>query len=223
MNRLNFTHFGRVTATLIFTVFAVARTAAAADTITFSLPTITLSESNSVQSGAFLASISDNGTDTITAFTVDVTTSGPVTLRQANDLTQLNNPAGGPLTYIFSTNSNDDPTFHGEGTSFSLNNQNWFLNDAATDSGTVLTNGTPLGLLWIEYSVPAGFVGTVPLDITSFAQSPAFGAVWGDSNYNANFPTIVDGAIIVTPEPSALVLLLLGAAGWFAFRLKRRA
>ena len=227
MNRRFLTRRFRVAAALVLAAAALTPCVSwAADTITFSLPTFTLPESNSPQTGFFDAVVSDSGADKITGFTIDVTTSGPITLTDADDQTQLAADGGmrtygGTYTYLFQNDSAVDPSFNGSNTSHSLNNQNWFLNDAATDAGTTLTSGTPLGLLQIEYSIPAHFAGTVAVDITPYAQNQVFGAVWGDTSYDVNFPTIVNGAIIVTPEPGSLALLLIGAAGWFGIRRLR--
>lgn len=222
MSRWSLTRRFRVAAALALAAAALTPCVSrAADTITFSVPNLTLFQESNVQTGFFDAVVSDSGTDTITGFTIDVTTSGPVTLIDADDQTQLAT-AGGTYTYLFRNDSADDPSFNGSHTSYSLNNQNWFLNDAATDNGTVLTSGAPLGLLRIEYSIPAFFTGTVDLDITAYAQNQAFGAIWGDTSYNANVPTIVNGSIFIpSPEPGSLALLLIGAAGWFGIRRLR--
>ena len=107
---------------------------AIADTITFTAPAITLTESNSVQTGYFDVSISDaassntnlaaggtvsttGGTDTITASTVEVTTQGGnggdatvVTFPNSDDQTQAAT-VGGTYTYLYSANSTQDSPF----------------------------------------------------------------------------------------------------------------
>ena len=88
-----------------------------------------------------------------------------------------------------------------------------------------MSAGSPLGLLRVEYSIPANTTGVFPLTQVDGYQDPAYGAVWGDNNSNVNLPLFVDGAITVnpvaTPEPSSLVLLVLGAVGLFGVRRLR--
>ena len=204
-----------------------------ADTITFAAPSITLHESGSVQTGFFDVVASNfadsnttggagdtayteaqgygpgvtntNGSDLVTAFSVEVTTSGAVTFPYSDDQTQ-SATFGGPDPYLFQTNSSDDPTFNGSGTNNQFTNQDVFNIDIASNAGTILTSGTPLGLLRVQYSIPAATTGTFPLTIVSAVNDPAAGSFWSDSQFNNNIPLIVNGSITVTPEPSGWTL-----------------
>ncbi len=86
--------------------------------------------------------------------------------------------------------------------------------------------GTPLGLMRVEYSIPAYAFGSFPLTIVTAVTDPMWGSIWGDSQFNVNIPLVVSGSITVasapTPEPSSIVLLVLGAVG-FAGTWSRRA
>jgi len=235
---------------LVAAAVGVLPSLAKADTITFSAPAITLSESNSVQTGYFDITISNsadgntttnsqgggnggnlntNGTDQVNGFDVEVTTTGPVTFIGGSDQTQTNSPFNGPVTYIFSTNSTIDPSFTGANSNKENPNLtaglNQELSDASSGSAVNLTAGSPLGLLRVEYSIPAGFTGTVPLSLPDGNSDPAYGAIFLDSTYNPDIPALLPGSITVnalaTPEPSSFVLLILGAVGLFGIRRMR--
>ena len=214
---------------------------AIADTVTFEAPTIVYARpAPTITTGYFDITIRDTasnnsnlndggtqgttgGSDLITAFQVEVTTTGGITFPSSDDQTQAGSPAGGPVTYLFASNSADDPSFNGSNTTYSFSNQDVFLPDAATNAGTTLTAGTPLGLLRVEYSIPANFIGTVPIDI-AISPDSTVPAVWADSAFNTNTPLVVNGSITVSypPEPSSLVLLVLGALGLAFHRLVNR-
>lgn len=220
---------------------------ALADSITFSTPTINLTESGSVQTGYFDILIlnsadgntsggagdytsdginngssgvtNTNGSDLVTAFTAEVQTSGALTFLATDDNTGVS--AANAATYIYSTNS--ATTFPSSANLISNQEASW--SDAPTNSGTNSVAGTPLGLLRIEYSVPANTTGTFPLTVVDGYQDPANGSIWGDSGFNVNLPLLASGAITVapvaTPEPSSLLLLVLGAVGLFGIRRLR--
>lgn len=219
---------------------------ALADTITFSAPNLTLNESGSTQTGYVDIVATDsadsnttggvgsggsgvtntNGSDTVTGFSVEVEISamaGPfpvdVPLLSGSDQTQA--LAVNPATYIFASNSVLDPGFNGSGTNFEVSNQDFFLVDSPSDSGTVLSSGTPLGLLRLEYEIPVYFVGTVSLTIANNALLNS----WYDANNNFNTPNIVDGSIVVLPlplpEPGSVVLMAIGGLGLLGFHRLR--
>jgi len=214
---------------------------AIADTITFSAPSITLSESNSVQTGYFDVIVTDhadannnlnaggtqtstNGTDIIFDSGVELSTNGGpggvVTFPNSDDQTQLAT-VGGTFTYLYSTNSDVDPTFNGSGSNNQFDNQDVFLEDGASNAGTSLSAGTPLGLLRVEYSIPAGFEGVATLAVGTANNNALAPAAWSDTFFNNNVPLTVDGSITVVPEPTSVVLLVLGAIGLFGIRRMR--
>ena len=84
-------------------------------------------------------------------------------------------------------------------------------------------SSTLLGLERIEYSVAPDFVGTAALTFNQSAV-PSGDFVETTSNTTSNYflPAVVNGAIVVTPEPGSLVLMLLGAAALFGFGWLRR-
>jgi len=221
---------------------------ALADSITFSTPTINLTESGSVQTGYFDVLIlnaadsntsggagdytadgigngasgvtNTNGTDLITGITAEVETTGALTFIATDDNTGV--AAANAATYIYATNSS--ATFPTSANLLSSQDANW--NDLPSNTGTNSVAGTPLGLLRVEYSVPANTTGSFPLTIIDSFQDPAFGSVWGDSGGNVNLPLLASGAInvapaAITPEPSSLLLLVLGAVGLFGVRRLR--
>ena len=98
--------------------------------------------------------------------------------------------------------------------------------DVTTNAGVALSS-TLLGLMRIEYTIPGGTPpGVYPLTFT-----PAVNGGGGnfydnvsvlDSNYLLP-GLLVNGAIVVqSPEPGSVALILLGAIGLLALRLRRR-
>jgi hypothetical protein len=217
MSLLSSKRIARGLAALLLLAAVVAMPAlATAGTVTFSAPTISLTQSAGVQTGFLDVTISDSGSDVVNGFSVQLTTPGPITFTSGDTSTTP--------TYVFAGNSSDDtngnPPFSVSG------NLDYFNSDAANGSGQTVTSA-PLGLLRIGYSIPANFVGTVTLSIPTLEQDPTFGAGYLDSGFNNIEPAIVNGSITVsapaTPEPSSIVLLMLGAIGLFGVRRLRRA
>jgi hypothetical protein len=234
---------------LVAAAVVVLPSLAVADTITFSAPNISLTESSSVQTGYFDIVISDTansntatnaqgggnganlnttGSDAINGFDVEVVVgngvNSPVTLIAGSDQTQANSPYNGASTYIFSTDSTVDPSFNGSNTNQENPNYNanmtQSLQDEPNGAATTLA-GTPLGLLQVEYSIPANYTGTVALSLPDGNSDVAYGALFLDSSYSPDIPNLVNGSITVTPEPSSVVMLILGAVGLFGIRRLR--
>jgi len=198
----------------------------------------TASANHNLAAGGTLSST--NGTDAITGYSVEVQTAGGVaggtegagtiagggtnsnagvTFINSDDLTATGSPAGGPIGYLYSTDSVVDSTQNGSGFDTNFNNQDVFQQDVPSDNGPNLSGS--LGLLRVEYVVPAGFSGVADLTIIISQPSGNLPAVWGDSAFNANTPLAVSGSITVTPEPTSMVLLVLGAVGLFGIRRLR--
>jgi len=205
--------------------------------------TDTASNNTNLAAGGTLSST--GGSDVITGTSVEIQTNGTsatynpstdgqgtiagggtntnngITLIYNDDATATGSPTGGPLTYIYTTDSAVDPSQNGSGDNNSFNNQDVFLNDVPTDNGPTLSAGSPLGLLRVEYSIPANFVGAADLTLITSQPTGNLPAVWGDTAFNANTPLVVSGSITVTPEPTSMVLLVLGAIGLFGVRRLR--
>jgi hypothetical protein len=218
---------------------------ALADSITFSTPTINLTESGSVQTGYFDILIlnsadsntsggagdytadgiangssgvtNTNGTDQVSGITAEVETTGALTFLGADIST--NTAAVNPAVYLYTSDSSVNQV--------NLpSNQDAFINGIPSDNGTNVVAGTPLGLLRVQYSVPANTTGSFPLTIVDGFTDPVNGSIWGDSGDNVNLPLLASGAInvapaAITPEPSSLLLLVLGAVGLFGVRRLR--
>jgi hypothetical protein len=217
MSLLSSKRIARGLAALLLLAAVVAMPAlATAGTVTFSAPTITLTQSAGVQTGFLDVTITDSGSDVVNGFNVQLTTPGPITFTSGDTSTAA--------PYIFAGNSADEassnPPFSVSG------NLDYYNSDAALAAGQTVGH-SPFGLLRIGYSIPANFTGTVALTIPTLEQDPTFGAGWLDSAFNTIEPAIVNGSITVnapaTPEPSSIVLLMLGAIGLFGVRRLRRA
>ncbi len=160
-----------------------------------------------LQGGGTVNSLNTDGSDTITGFQIEIEAGAGLTFVAASDQTQSLAPNA--ATYLFSSNSLLDPSFDNSNSSIAVSSQNYSLTDFAADQGTVLTDGTPLGLIRIEYSFIPGFAGVVPLTIVDANQDSTYGSFFMDSQGNVDIPTIINGAIAV-PEPAGWVLAALG-------------
>jgi hypothetical protein len=90
-------------------------------------------------------------------------------------------------------------------------------------------SATPLGLLRVEYEVPAGTaMGSYALTFNQDNPNTDPFSDYVDTTSNSDMDNsfspgaVVDGAIVVTPEPGSVVLLLLGAIGLFFAARRRR-
>ena len=160
-----------------------------------------------LQGGGTVNSLNTNGSDTITGFQIEVEAGAGLTFVAASDQTQ--SLAYNTATYLFSSNSFFDPGFNGSNSSIPVSSQDYSLTDFAADQGSVLTDGTSLGLIRIEYSFAPDFAGVVPLTIISADQDSTYGSFFMDSQGNVDVPTIINGAIAV-PEPPSWGLAALG-------------
>jgi hypothetical protein len=200
-----------------------------ADTISFVAPAIQVAASANPTTGYFDVAITNttngtttapnqnnststdintNGSDNVTGIQVDVLTSGTLNF--------INEDASTTLTYIYATNSNGNAAG-------AISNQEVYNLDTPSNAGTSVVSGTPLGLMRVEYVIPGGTpVGTVfPLTLGTPTNGATVAGSWGDNQFNPNTPTYVNGSITVTPEPTSMVLFVLGAIGLFGIRRLR--
>jgi hypothetical protein len=94
--------------------------------------------------------------------------------------------------------------------------------DDSNSAYLTLAGGTTYGLLRVEYSVAANFVGTVPLTLNQAnpINSHSDYVTLGTDYSSAYLPNAVNGAIVVapSPEPATWLLAALGAVGAFTIR-----
>ena len=224
---------------MILVLLLLLATTASADTITFSAPESSCDQEPYIQTGYFDVLISNsadsntsggagdytpdgigngasgvtntNGTDLITGITVEVETTGAMTFIATDDNTGVG--AVNPATYLYLSNS--IATFPTGANLLSSQDVNW--NDFPSNTGTNLVAGTPLGLMRVEYSIPANAASVYPLTIVDSFTDPAFGSFWGDSGDNVNIPEVINGLVVVyIPEPSSIALLLVGILALFS-------
>jgi hypothetical protein len=185
-----------------------------ASTITFSAPTINLTESNSVQTGYFDVQFTATSSVELNEFQVDLLlpSQSNVTFIGAD----LNTGAPNVLnaaSYVFAGNSWDQA--HNL-PPYLVANQASDYDDPGISPYVTLAGGTAYGLLRVEYSVAANFVGTVALNLNqaNLNNNPNADYVsLGTDFSSAYLPNAVNGAIVVTPapEPATWLLAVLGA------------
>jgi len=236
---------------LVSAVFAAPRLANAG-TVTFTAPTITITPAQAAAGLTGYANITisePGGGDTIFQSGVDLfldpKTSGLNFVPYAGDgsvsgqtagadyHTELGNTLQGPAspaaTYLFNGQSSDisfqSPVFTDSFDGSNANQSEAQTSDETTGSGVPLS-ATLLGLMRIEYNIPAGSpAGTYPLTFT-----PAVNGGGGnfydnvsvlDSNYHLP-GSLINGAIVIqTPEPSSIVMMVLGAIGLVGLGVRR--
>ena len=93
---------------------------------------------------------------------------------------------------------------------------------------TTLSPGASFGLGLISFSVDAGATpGSVPVSIIPFSNTDANGTQISDNNGNAIGFTSSDGVIVIqaagtVPEPSSLMLVIVGGCGSILLSLMHR-
>jgi len=143
--------------------------------------------------------------------------------------------------YIFLGNSSDQLNSSGvfvdtydNGNNFDPGSQNESevqVSDLSNNGNATTLTSVPLGIVRIEYSIPAGTpAGTYTLNLVPSNEggTGTYTDTVSASDANTNnylVPTIIDGAIVVLPEPGSVVLMVLGAVGLvgIGFRRARRA
>ncbi len=230
------------TAALPYRAFALAAfvglclaSSAIANTITFSAPTITLSQSSSPQIGYFDVLVTENVTtsaDTLTGFGVDVTLNSAqsgIQIIGADYSTNLSSPfASYPYTSSQSSNIQT-----GAPAGLSLPYEAFSQDEISPVAAGPTLSSAPLGLLRIEYQVAANYITTSPDPITilsaatantGIGQFPAFVELNGSYSPQTPVTSLINGSIaVLVPEPSALSLAAIsGIAVFGALALARR-
>jgi hypothetical protein len=214
---------GRCSLALLWLGAAVtAPRLASAGVITFSAPTIHLTESTQTQTGFLDVTVSETGgSDTLYQFQADLL------LPAQSNITFIGADFSTTAPYVFAGNSWD---IANGGSAYFAANEASNSDEANTTVGTALSS-TPLGLLRIEYSVAPNFVGSEALTFNqSDPNNNPFADYVNTISVTSTIPSspgaVVNGQIIVaTPEPATGLLVLLGVAGWLGcglFRDRRR-
>jgi hypothetical protein len=170
---------------------------AARGAITFVAPAVTLPHSGQVQNGSFEVYISSTTLPEPSIgdfqFTLDLPNQQNATLTGGTATTSAAHP------YLFDgdsspksqlSNNNDTIT----GTDFTL-----------TSGGVSLFDGA--GLMKVNYSIAPNFVGSFPLVFETSSSASSL----NDGQGNALSISFINGSLSVVPEPSAAVLLAIGA------------
>ncbi len=203
---------------LLAAAAAVARPGYAG-VITFTAPTINLAESNSVQTGYFNVLVSETGgSDLLNAFQVNLLLSSQSNVTFINTDLNTNVAAVNAAPYVYAGNEG------GGGYPYVGSNQA-FNYDYPLDNDVALSS-TPLGLMRVEYSIAAGWAGSVALTFNQDnPHTDGFADLYqkGTDVSDVYSPSSVNGAIIVAPEPSTLVLFGLSGIGLWAFSRRRLA
>ena len=177
--------------------------------ITFVAPAVTLPRSSQTQTGSFEVYISSTTLPEPKIgdfeFTLDLPNQQNATFTGGAATTSTAHP------YLFGTVSspqallsNNDDTI--AGTDFTL-----------TSGGVSLFDGA--GLMKLNYSIAPNFVGSFSLMFETNSSASSL----NDGQGNALSISFVNGSLSVVPEPSAALLMALGAAGsCFVSRARRR-
>jgi hypothetical protein len=185
-------------------------------TITFTAPSFSLNSEPYVQTGYFNVVVSETGgSDLLNSFQVDLL------LPTQNNITfigaDLNTPvAYNPAAYVYTGNDGGTPT-------------PYLATNEAANSDYPITNNvalspTPLGMMRVEYSIAAGFTGSVALTLNQ--DNPNTDSNADFVELNSDFTDLftvsaVNGLIKVTPEPASWVMAAMGAIGLFVIRRVR--
>jgi hypothetical protein len=195
---------------------------ASAGSITFSAPTVDLPTSGSDRTGFIDIAITDTTSDPLAQFLADVFINPGAT-----NITFISADFSTTIPYVIqpTTNSGD---ISGSGSVFFDSNE--ATNNDGTNTGVTTIGTSPLGLLRIEYDVPGGTpAGTYPItfnqDDPNTSGDPFASFVDTVSNEDITHlqspNAFVNGAIVITPEPSSVLLAVLGAVGLIGVGLRR--
>jgi len=212
------TRFGRGLAALLLVVaVAVLAQPSLAGTITFTAPSITLAESNSVQTGFFDVVVSETGgSDLLNGFNVDLLLPSQSNITFiGSDLVTQSATVGPSPAYVYAGNTTNPGTFTDSTEASST--------DVPNNNDVSLTSSA-LGLIRVEYSIAAGFTGSVALTLNQDNPNTDGNADFvqlGTDFVSVYSPSAVNGFIKVVPEPATWVMAMLGAVGLFGVRRLR--
>jgi len=231
MNLVFFTRLPRIgrslaALALFGAAIAVPRLASAAS-ITFEVPTITVTQSNADQTGYFDVTVfQTGGGSSLFQYEVDVFLNQTATNSNVSNIQFINADINTSAPYVFNGNSGEQS-----------NNNGPFLNtpppeaendDSPNTNVGVALSSTMLGMERIEYDVPANSpLGSYALTFNQNTNTGDYVETTSISSSNFFLPAVVTGAINVvqSPEPTSVVLMVLGAVGLvgFGWRRARRA
>jgi len=226
---------GRSLAALALVGFGISGLASAG-TITFEAPTVDITAGQAAAGVTGYADVTafDSATDSIYQDGEDMYLNPGTT-----GVSIIAGDYNTTPTYIFNGNSSNvtegSPVFvdtYDNGNNYDPGSQNESevqeSDNALNGTPTSLTS-SPLGIVRFEYSIPAGTpAGTYTLTLVPSNEGGTgtyTDTVSQSDNNSYLVPTIIDGAIVVLPEPGSVVLMVLGAVGLvgFGFRRARRA
>jgi hypothetical protein len=231
-------------AALVLVGVAIAAPRLANADVTFEVPTITVvagpgNVTVADQTGFFDMLVVDSGSSNFFSYTADVrlpTEPDGLTPVQTDvqfinaDISTLTGITNGPSA-VYALLGNSEATANNDVPTSVFPNEVFASDVAITAPGNPIVAGVPLGLVRIQYDIAAGTpVGSYGMTINVFPNDPNANISSFASNYQlqsaaaaALTPSVINGAINVVPapEPSSIVLLVLGAVGLFGFRRLR--
>jgi hypothetical protein len=97
----------------------------------------------------------------------------------------------------------------------------WSINMGSFTSGVASTTCTTFGTCWSSPTAPITLTGTFSAMSVLTATVVNLGSVWNPSGFLAVGTATLNGNVSPIPEPSTYAMLLLGAAGVAASRLRK--
>jgi len=137
--------------------------------------------------------------------------------------------AGGTSGYVFGQNSYNNSADVAGGGQIGVNSPTDISNsDNDVTSGTQLGGATQYGLMQLEFTVPAGTAaGSYVMSFNQDDPSVDGSADYVDIISKADFTGQVspglapNGAIVVTPEPASMLIMVIGAIGLIGVGVRR--
>jgi len=134
--------------------------------------------------------------------------------------------AGGTSGYVFGQNSYNNSFAVSGGGQIGVNSPTDIgSSDADVSTGTLLGGATQYGLMQLEFTVPAGTAaGAYTMSFNT--DDPNTDGDWVDIISKSDTAVVspglsVNGAIVVTPEPASVLMMVIGAVGLIGIGLRR--